>query len=1019
MNGGRRRRVPVVVVTAVVALSAAALAAWAWKGWHADVVGGIASAVSLAAGVTAAWVQWASFQAMKPPRTLVAAAQELAAVVRAELDAEAGRQETDAPWRLPVGFSGGDVAVLGVDWRDLERAARAARSPFARRLSRIRGPHELTGTLDDITRTFTRIPTARLVILGAPGAGKTTLAAHLARQLLDERRGDGPVPVVLGLASWNPEEQPLTQWIAGRLRLSYSGLGAPYAEREGVSLAQALVENQMILPVLDGFDELDPAVRGFGIAAINEALRPGSPLVLTSRTGEYASAVDPEGDRLPVRLRGAAVVQLQDLPTDLMIDYLRAGAAGAVSAQRWEPVFERLRDSADAPVTEALRTPLMLALARFLYNPVPRRVRDDTVLADPAELLDAERFPTAERIQNHLLGGFLAAAYRRPAGTNRRMRGERDAEHAREALSTLAAELDLRRTHDLAWWHLQRAIDDPRSFDRWFVAVVTYVVVLAFDGPVYALFMAAVAFFIARSRRTRAIVPTVLADGQPRRVVLRPPTAASLRVNLRMAVTGGLQLGLGVGLALGVLTGWTDGWRAGWERGWHAALLAGTLIAFANWMSGPLRVMLSFDAPADIALATPRRALVWDRRLALLQASEGALSGTLMGMALQIIPAHGLPLGITVGSVALLNSAWGRFVLARVWWRVERGTPLRLLAFLEDAQQRNVLRQVGPLFQFRHALLQERLRPALTGHAASIIAMAFLPDGRHVVAGGRTERALIWDVADRTAPVVTASVVHEPEGRITTVIDSLAVSQDGRLLAAGTWTWNIGLFDLSDPARPQHLSTTARAHEDLVAGLAFSPDGTVLASASVDTNVHLWSVTDAGATERLATLGAHEQAVRSVAFHPDGSLLATGGRDGLVLLWDVRDVERPRLVHRLAAQVDWVFSMAFDPSGTVLAVGGRQAVSLWGVDGEPAPLSRMPIHAAYTAAFDSTGDLLATGSLAGGANIWDVTDPAAPSVRVRVPAASPAASAAFHPTEDFIALGELDGTFRIVTWTSA
>ena len=36
-------------------------------------------------------------------------------------------------------------------------------------------------------------------------------------------------------------------------------------------------------------------------------------------------------------------------------------------------------------------------------------------------------------------------------------------------------------------------------------------------------------------------------------------------------------------------------------------------------------------------------------------------------------------------------------------------TPMRLLRFLEDARDRNVLRTVGPVYQFRHARLQDRL----------------------------------------------------------------------------------------------------------------------------------------------------------------------------------------------------------------------------------------------------------------------------------------------------------------------
>lgn len=47
----------------------------------------------------------------------------------------------------------------------------------------------------------------------------------------------------------------------------------------------------LILPVLDGLDELPDGVRGSAITHINDALRPGEPLVVTSRTGPYADAV--------------------------------------------------------------------------------------------------------------------------------------------------------------------------------------------------------------------------------------------------------------------------------------------------------------------------------------------------------------------------------------------------------------------------------------------------------------------------------------------------------------------------------------------------------------------------------------------------------------------------------------------------------------------------------------------------------------------------------------------------------
>jgi hypothetical protein len=46
-------------------------------------------------------------------------------------------------------------------------------------------------------------------------------------------------------------------------------------------------------------------------------------------------------------------------------------------------------------------------------------------------------------------------------------------------------------------------------------------------------------------------------------------------------------------------------------------------------------------------------------------------------------------------------------------------TPVRLMRFLEDARSRSVLRTVGPVYQFRHARLQDRLaaREPATGQS--------------------------------------------------------------------------------------------------------------------------------------------------------------------------------------------------------------------------------------------------------------------------------------------------------------
>ena len=78
--------------------------------------------------------------------------------------------------------------------------------------------------------------------------------------------------------------------------------------------------------------------------------------------------------------------------------------------------------------------------------------------------------------------------------------------------------------------------------------------------------------------------------------------------------------------------------------------------------------------------------------------------------------AAGLAFGLTIAVGVTLGPAAG-FMYSMTWptslafaqLAVRRRTPIRLMRFLEDARNRNVLRTVGPVYQFRHARLQDRL----------------------------------------------------------------------------------------------------------------------------------------------------------------------------------------------------------------------------------------------------------------------------------------------------------------------
>src|SRR5262245_39442953 len=203
----------------------------------------------------------------------------------------------------------------------------------------------------------------------------------------------------------------------------------------------------------------------------------------------------------------------------------------------------------------------------------------------------------------------------------------------------------------------------------------------------------------------------------------------------------------------------------------------------------------------------------------------------------------------------------------------------------------------------------------LACESASVAAMS--RDGRHILLG-TYEGRLRWVEPARLD--VGINLLDLPR---TTFVTSAAITNDGRLVAAGT---NVGSIYLWNWANQTSALLTTNG-QSAVRDLRFSGDGRRLLVAQSNGRISVW---DAAAENLSLEFAGHDQGTNAAEFLFDGQRISLAGLDDTGRIWDI---DSGRELWRGEFGLYGVTTLAVAPDGKTAAWGGyNRKIIVWDLE---------------------------------------------------------------------------------------
>lgn len=189
----------------------------------------------------------------------------------------------------------------------------------------------------------------RLLILGNPASGKTTTLIELAAELITnaEQNNQLPIPVIFNLSTWKDGEHTLNEWLGQELNEKY---------RVSKTLSQQWIDNQKLILILDGLDEIKIKYVESCIAAINKFIQDYDKTeVVVSSSIEYYKS-------LKTHLQFPKAIYIQPLTREQIDYFFTKAEAGFTFLQGLKLAIKN-----DPVLQELAKSPLTLNMMILVY----------------------------------------------------------------------------------------------------------------------------------------------------------------------------------------------------------------------------------------------------------------------------------------------------------------------------------------------------------------------------------------------------------------------------------------------------------------------------------------------------------------------------------------------------------------------------------------------------------------------------------------------------------------------------